>query len=593
MKRLLFILCSLLSIALRAEGATYYVTSSGSGSTCSIGSPCGSVVIGIGKLSAPDDALNIGAGTFLETSGASFTADGTSGHPILITGAGAGSTIWRRTNCGASTSGCAIQFTNADYVTISGITFKDFSGKTVLDVQANTGFTTHAINVIDCAVDTVGNRGVLDGSDDYSKFYYTHGQGTIANLILTGNAFTGVYGAPFKLNSVHTALVDSNTSTANHASQAGSDNTYQFLIRGLVQLGTGTIDTTVTNNIIHDLVVDLYGVGSVCGAARNATCKWNGGMFYLDAGASNNIVEKNLAYDINTADAAASYTGIIFESGCNGNLAKNNRFINLGGNNVIAMQNGSYKTNANNTNTFDGNATYGSMCSFSAMNTTSYSVKNNIFYTTNTSRWIVGESNKASGGVYTNNLYYNTLGSGSNQTAWETDGSSNCSSPNLSYTAWVDASHTNSAATSLNADPLYTNPGSHDVTLQGGSPAVAAGVGGVDLGAFPDTNPPSGGTITVNYPNALEQIFTGSSINITWDIVNLSGNVKIEASHTSGAAYGETIVSSIAASAGTYAWTVSNQAVTAGFKVKITSLSDPSVFDESDVASTIYGQHVD
>jgi len=46
-----------------ANAAQYYVTTGGSGTTCSQASPCGSIVTGLSKLAA-GDTLNIGSGTF-------------------------------------------------------------------------------------------------------------------------------------------------------------------------------------------------------------------------------------------------------------------------------------------------------------------------------------------------------------------------------------------------------------------------------------------------------------------------------------------------------------------------------------------------
>jgi lysophospholipase L1-like esterase len=61
-----------------------------------------------------------------------------------------------------------------------------------------------------------------------------------------------------------------------------------------------------------------------------------------------------------------------------------------------------------------------------------------------------------------------------------------------SFTAWKaltssqpDLSISNPDANGLSADPLFTNPGAYDFTLQAGSPAIGAGRFGGDIGATP------------------------------------------------------------------------------------------------------------
>lgn len=71
----------ILYLALSAQATTYYVSTSGSGSSCSVGTPC-SLQSGFNKGLTGDDVLLIHGGTYTGKFTSSLT--GTSGHPITV-----------------------------------------------------------------------------------------------------------------------------------------------------------------------------------------------------------------------------------------------------------------------------------------------------------------------------------------------------------------------------------------------------------------------------------------------------------------------------------------------------------------------------
>ena len=87
-------------------------------------------------------------------------------------------------------------------------------------------------------------------------------------------------------------------------------------------------------------------------------------------------------------------------------------------------------------------------------------------------------------------------------------------------------------------------------------------------------------TITVTSPNGEEDWELGSTQEITWSSVNVSGNVKIEL-YKSGSV--EETLSSDESNDGSYSWTISSE-LDAGtdYRIRISSLVDLNVFDESD-----------
>ncbi|MFC1693428.1 right-handed parallel beta-helix repeat-containing protein, partial [Candidatus Latescibacterota bacterium] len=84
--------------------------------------------------------------------------------------------------------------------------------------------------------------------------------------------------------------------------------------------------------------------------------------------------------------------------------------------------------------------------------------------------------------------------------------------------------------------------------------------------------------ITLISPNGGENWTVGTTKNISWTSSNVS-NIKIEYSTNSGSSW-TTIIASIAASAGSYSWTVPTEASTTCL-VRITDISDITVTDQS------------
>jgi hypothetical protein len=91
-------------------------------------------------------------------------------------------------------------------------------------------------------------------------------------------------------------------------------------------------------------------------------------------------------------------------------------------------------------------------------------------------------------------------------------------------------------------------------------------------------------TITVTLPNGGEHWILGSSEDIQWTSANLTDNVKIELSRNGGGSY-ETLFASTA-NDGSEPWVVT-EPMTANALMKISSVSNPSVFDVSNSPFTI------
>ena len=91
-------------------------------------------------------------------------------------------------------------------------------------------------------------------------------------------------------------------------------------------------------------------------------------------------------------------------------------------------------------------------------------------------------------------------------------------------------------------------------------------------------------SLTITQPNGGEIWETGTTQTISWTRLNCTGNVKIELTRDGGSTF-ETIVASTSATS-SYQWTVTSP-VSTSCKVKITSLSYPTVYDSSNAVFTI------
>ncbi len=93
------------------------------------------------------------------------------------------------------------------------------------------------------------------------------------------------------------------------------------------------------------------------------------------------------------------------------------------------------------------------------------------------------------------------------------------------------------------------------------------------------------GGLVVTSPNGGEVWYTNESHNITWTSSGVSGNVKIELNRTYPSGTWETLFASIT-NDGLQAWTVAGT-VSAQARIRISSVTNPAVYDDSDADFTI------
>jgi len=91
--------------------------------------------------------------------------------------------------------------------------------------------------------------------------------------------------------------------------------------------------------------------------------------------------------------------------------------------------------------------------------------------------------------------------------------------------------------------------------------------------------------ILVNSPDGGEYWKVGTSQTISWTSYKVSGNVKIEISTDTGTSW--TTIASSTMNSGSYSWSPNAQFISNHCLVKITSLSDATIFDQSDATFII------
>ena len=114
------VLLALLAIAPLARGAEYHVTTTGSGSACTLGAPCATIAAGL-AVAGPNDVLWIHAGTYVEAinSDATTITGGSSWATRLIIAEWPGDTVVLRPAGGLEVVN--LDSGTASYVEISGL----------------------------------------------------------------------------------------------------------------------------------------------------------------------------------------------------------------------------------------------------------------------------------------------------------------------------------------------------------------------------------------------------------------------------------------------------------------------------------------
>jgi parallel beta-helix repeat protein len=331
---------------------------------------------------------------------------------------------------------------------------------------------------------------------------------------------------------------------------------------------------TYTDNVINPAVSDHLSSG-----------------VRLDAGAHNTTFLRN--------EVSGHLFGIYWEAGANLNFAQENivydgQDVTIGASNFKSagfLTAGTGRANGANNNTWINNVAYNNDSGFLIRQSANPTLKNNIAVN-NVRVQILTMAAYTTGLIAQNNLWWKTgavQGSTSiNNWGCALVGGSDSACTNTTaaddtFNAWVTASSETGA---VFGDPLFVHPDStmFDFHLNAGSPAIAAGLLGVDLGAYPQGGATTPIVISIVQIVGGSTFQSGSTVDIVWN-TNGVGDVTIELSRNSGASW--EFITTETPNDGLYSWVATG----AGFTnlIRITSLNDSNVTDTTDMAFTIFG----
>lgn len=577
MKKLLLLILLSVFLANPLWATTYYVTKGGSGSTCSVGSPCLTIATGLSKLAA-GDTLDIAVGTYAEniSSPVSGTDDS---HRTTIQGHPGDTVIVN-----------AIDIYSRNFITIKNLTSQNnvcHIGRSAVGNAASTYITFDTVIQHGWVGGGGGGGGIMPGfrqeSVDGTNLVlihcttYSDGSTTLDHGVYVSGRGVVIDDLNSYGNRGHGVQIYSNTAGATNGTIVRNSRLHD---NGSFGLGMYSGNNIVGYNNL------IYGNGILTSGSGGARIQsGSGALFYnntlynntgyglrlessaVSPTAKNNISFSNSGAEISNASASLTYSNNLCDAAtapCT--LAGNPLFGNPGANN-FALQPGSPAINAG--------ASLGSPYNVDFLGVT------RADGTTTGDAYDIGayeyQSPPASISIVTPNGG-ETWESGSNQTiSWSTVGNTETIDVFLSRIGDFSDGETLFAG--------ITDDGSEPWTVSGAQSSTAkvrvrlhttTWIYSTSANPFTITSGVPK-TITVTAPPLGLHVFPTGSLQITWDYTGLSGNAKIELSRDDQVTW-ETVIASIPISQLAYSYTVPAGAAYSACVVKVSSLQDPSIF---------------
>jgi hypothetical protein len=240
-----------------------------------------------------------------------------------------------------------------------------------------------------------------------------------------------------------------------------------------------------TGNIIRNNVFRDWEPQASCGVAH-ASAAWDtSAVIWCDVNPNNGVIEGNLIYNINYRESTPSYfesSGIYIEHKCHSWVVKNNVIYNVGHVGIkqrMATTTLPASQYLNNTIYNVGNKGFRIMDGKTV-------IKNIIVFDAATAQ-ITFDTAQPGLHDIDYNLYFDSAG-GNKVGQW--------GAPTVNFANWKSVCACDSH--SINANPQFLNGPLGDFHLLSTSPAQATGLGGVDMGAYPDI-----GSVELDAPTGL------------------------------------------------------------------------------------------
>lgn len=409
------------------------------------------------------DTVEVETGVYNEK--VTFPTPGSAGLPIILTAKSGHSPVIDGTGLGTG-GGLAglVYIEDKPYVQVVGFEIRNFIASSSVDFPAGIwvrGESDH-VEIRDNVVHTIENNGCGNCGAHGIAVYGTSGASSIHDLLIDGNTVRdcvlGWSEAVVLNGNVENFVVSNNTVHDNNnigIDMIGFEDECSGCAAGLDRARDGI----VVDNLVYN--IDSQG-NPAYGSDRSAD------GIYVDGG-TRIIIERNIVHDVNIGIEIASE----HKNKDTSEITVRNNFVYNCHTTGFAM--GGYNTNRGSTedcvvvnNTFyhnDSDAT-GSGEMLIQYDTRNNILKNNILVAGSQNVFISNYYSANTGNVVDSNIYFSSGGAGSSEWSWK----------NSSYTGYSDwVSNTGNDSGSQFINPDLVNPGSGDLHLQAGSPAINAG----------------------------------------------------------------------------------------------------------------------
>ena len=489
-RRLSFILAFGLTAALcvlgSAQAAIIYVNRDnscpGDGSS---GTPYCSIQNAFNAVK-PGDNIRIRKASTPYDQSASVAVSGTATAPITLEADDpANPPIIRYTGNGSQTA--AIRLANVDYWTIQNLVFDGtgiWTSSMAVWVQGDNWF--RGINRDQVGIQILNNifknwggteaqiNSVWPNGAKALNIGGGWGPPTNANLpngtVIRGNIFDGNRHISIEMTSTKNSIVENNefknlTCGIQNDGAGGKAVVTNGIhtISGTTGVGTGDL---YRRNTFHD-----FQSPTLCGLTQTSGAYTEMSAIHVDVGPANGVIDENTVWNLDPANSKPQVIALFVEQDDYGWIVKNNVIHDVGlmgirhnpstiGPVSQYLNNTIYNIKGYGIQLWSGNAV----------------VKNNIFANAGIAQIQVTPNAVSQGNLTINyNDYWDNAG-GTKVGLWNATGGTA-----VNFSTWKASCRCD--ANSLNADPLFVNPPS-DFHLQPSSPALGAGEGGVDMGAY-------------------------------------------------------------------------------------------------------------
>ncbi len=409
------------------------------------------------------DVIEVSSGTYAEY--VTFPNSGAPGSPITLMAKPGHNPVIDGSSLVTTDLEGLVYIENRSYITVSGMEIANLSASHPSHFPAGIWVrgTSHHIQILDNVVHHIKNSGCASCGAHGIAAYGTSASGSLHDLLIDGNEVRDL-----TLGWSESVVVNGNVEDFVISNNVVHDNNnigidaigFEGECAGCSDALDRARDGLITGNLVYN--IDSLGNPSY-GSGRAAD------GIYVDGG-TRIVIEKNIVHHANIGIEIASEHGGKDTS----EITVRNNFVY--GSHSIGIAMGGYDQMRGSTvdcevvhNTLYDNDTDASgggeiLLQYDVRDNV---IENNIVYANAQNQFIANEFSLTSGNTIDHNLYFSVGGAGASTWAWTGD-------PYTGFAAWKAGSGND--ANSLFVDPLLVSPGTGDLHIAGGSPAVGAAV---------------------------------------------------------------------------------------------------------------------